>query len=330
MKKFFINLLRRILRFLYIKWRSLSRCLDMKAFVYVITVSILLVLTTVSMMKSLVQAKSGLDYALEPDRPSEDVRLNDTASQSGSKKGGIVGSIDLEMNSEQQNSSGKKLKITGSDNTNENEENKEKQNDSKKGERIINTAENNPNAIDVLVNKDHKLSEDYVPDNLVTPNVPFAPGSFHKTMRKEAADALEKMFDAASADGISLFAVSGYRSYGIQEIIFNSNVGVKGSVEAANMYSARPGESEHQTGLAMDVTSKSVGYKLIIEFENTAEGKWLSENAHKYGFIVRYLPGKEHITGYAYEPWHIRYLGVELAQAVYESGLTYEEYLQEY
>ena len=150
MKKFFINLLRRILRFLYIKWRSLSRCLDMKAFVYVITVSILLVLTTVSMMKSLVQAKSGLDYALEPDRPSEDVRLNDTASQSGSKKGGIVGSIDLEMNSEQQNSSGKKLKITGSDNTNENEENKEKQNDSKKGERIINTAENNPNAIDVF------------------------------------------------------------------------------------------------------------------------------------------------------------------------------------
>ncbi|MGI6141399.1 MAG: M15 family metallopeptidase [Caldicoprobacterales bacterium] len=187
----------------------------------------------------------------------------------------------------------------------------------------------NPSAVDVLVNKKYELPADYKPKDLVTPNVPFAPGAYNKKMRKEAAGALEELFKAASAEGINLYAVSGFRSYATQKTIFQRNVKSRGSVEAANRYSAKPGYSEHQTGLAMDVTSKSVSYLLTSKFGEKAEGKWLKNNAHKYGFIIRFPKGKEKITGYIYEPWHIRYLGVDLATAVYESGLTYEEYLGE-
>ncbi|WP_277630920.1 M15 family metallopeptidase, partial [Atopococcus tabaci] len=173
------------------------------------------------------------------------------------------------------------------------------------------------------------LEEDYAPEDLVTVEVPTVLEDPEiKQMRKEAADALKDMFDAAEKDGITLFARSGYRSYQTQVSLFQNYVSNHGE-EAASKYSARPGQSEHQTGLAMDVTSESVNYQLTEEFGNTPEGEWVRENAHRYGFIIRYPKGKEAITGYIFEPWHLRYLGSELAADVHESGLTYEEYLAE-
>ena len=114
--------------------------------------------------------------------------------------------------------------------------------------------------------------------------------------------------------------VSGYRSYATQEGLYNSYVAKDGEA-VANTYSAKPGFSEHQTGLAFDIGSVSRA------FEGTAEAKWIEENAHLYGFIVRYPKGKTDITGYIYEPWHVRYLGKEVASKVKQSGLTLEEYL---
>ena len=136
------------------------------------------------------------------------------------------------------------------------------------------------------------------------------------------------MFDQAEQSGIYLHARSGYRSYQTQVQLFQSYADRNGE-EAANRYSAKPGHSEHQTGLVMDVTSESVDYQLSESFGETEEGKWLKEHAHEFGFIIRYPEGAEDITGYIYEPWHIRYLGVDMATKVYESGLTYEEFLEE-
>ena len=147
-------------------------------------------------------------------------------------------------------------------------------------------------------------------------------------LRKEAADALKRMFDAAKQEGIYLYARSGYRSYQTQVNLFENYARQHGE-EEANKFSAKPGHSEHQTGLTMDVTSESVNFQLTESFGETKEGIWLKENAHKFGFIIRYPKDKEHITGYIYEPWHIRYLGVDLATEITEMGLTYEEYLVE-
>ncbi|SHM85198.1 D-alanyl-D-alanine carboxypeptidase [Ruminococcus flavefaciens] len=113
---------------------------------------------------------------------------------------------------------------------------------------------------------------------------------------------------------------SGFRSYATQNTIYNNYVASDG-VEVADTYSARPGHSEHQTGLAIDVNSIS------NDFIGTPECEWLAKNAHKYGFIIRYPKGKESITGYRYEPWHIRFVGIDTATAIYNSGLCLEEYL---
>jgi D-alanyl-D-alanine carboxypeptidase len=185
----------------------------------------------------------------------------------------------------------------------------------------------NASSLYVLVNKKRNLPSDYVPDDLTVPDVPFSfsGDSEKKKMRKEAAAALEKLFAGAEKAGIHLKAVSGYRSYARQKAIFSANAAAKGE-EAANRTSARPGQSEHQTGLAMDVSSASVGYALEESFGNTKEGRWLAAHAADYGFVIRYPKGKENITGYSYEPWHIRYLGKEAAAAVTESKLTLEQY----
>jgi zinc D-Ala-D-Ala carboxypeptidase len=188
----------------------------------------------------------------------------------------------------------------------------------------------NPNDILVVANKGRSLPVDYVPEDLVEPNVPF---TFEedvpkKLMRKEAAEALEAFFEQAEQENITILAQSGYRSYETQQAVFASNAERYGSEEEANKVSAYPGESEHQTGLSMDITSPSVEYQLIEAFGSTIEGKWVAENAHKYGYIVRYLEGKEHITGYQYEPWHLRYVGKETAAVIFEQKLTLEEYLQ--
>ncbi|MED5016224.1 M15 family metallopeptidase [Paenibacillus chibensis] len=188
----------------------------------------------------------------------------------------------------------------------------------------------NPEAMTVIVNKQRSLPDGYEPTDLVEPNVPFSFDGPHEKrhLRKEAADALEKLFAGAKEDGIELRAVSGYRSYSRQKSIFQNNVRTKGE-EYASRVSAIPGMSEHQTGLAIDVSSPSAKNELEESFGDTTEGKWLAEHAADYGFVIRYLKDREDVTGYVYEPWHIRYIGTDLAQDVYKSGMTLEEYFDE-
>lgn len=184
-----------------------------------------------------------------------------------------------------------------------------------------------PTSITVLVNKEYALPADYVPPDLVEPDVRFIFAEKHekRLMRAEAARALEEMFRAAEEDGIYLAGVSGYRSYETQEWLFNYYVELQGE-ETARRYSAEPGHSEHQTGLVMDVSGSTGACAADDCFAGTPEAEWLAENSWKYGFIIRYPEGKEDITGYAYEPWHVRYVGKELAAELYASGMTMEEY----
>lgn len=191
-------------------------------------------------------------------------------------------------------------------------------------------SQNNKSTRDILlVNKSHKLDKDYVPKNLVVPKVKFESSADNlvKKMDKEAAAALENMFNAAKQDGITLLGVSGYRSYDIQKNLYNSKVRINGKSHA-DKYSAQPGASEHQTGLAMDMLS--IEYSSLNEgFENTKAFKWLEANAYKYGYILRYPRGKESITGYNYEPWHYRYVGKDASEDITKNKLTLEEYLEE-
>lgn len=184
----------------------------------------------------------------------------------------------------------------------------------------------NQNLFHVLVNKENMLQDYYKPENLVIPNVKFLEAGIgeKKHMEAKAAYKLKLLFRAALEEKIELVAISGYRSYSRQEVIYNSNVKRYGQ-KYADTVSAQAGKSEHQTGLAMDVSAKSVGYTLTQKFGETKEGKWLAANAHTYGFIIRYPKDKESITGYSYEPWHIRYVGEELAAYLYENKLTLEE-----
>ncbi|MDQ0114857.1 M15 family metallopeptidase [Paenibacillus harenae] len=183
--------------------------------------------------------------------------------------------------------------------------------------------------IEALVNREHPLAETEIPEDLVKVDVPTVLENPEvNQLREEPATALKLLFSGAREEGFKLYARSGYRSFKTQEALF-AGYAKKAGEDAANRYSARAGQSEHQTGLAVDVTSESVSLKLTEDFGETEEGIWLAANAHKYGFIIRYPKGKEDVTGYIYEPWHIRYLGVELATDVFKSGLTYEEYVEE-
>lgn len=146
------------------------------------------------------------------------------------------------------------------------------------------------------------------------------PSTYNPGVNPEAAIALKKLQDSASANGHNIPLLSGFRSYSRQRTIYNNYVQVDGQA-LADTYSARPGHSEHQTGLAFDVGEISDYYG------NTPAGIWLANNAHKFGFIIRYPQGKTHITGYKYEPWHIRYIGIEHATNIYNQNTTLEEYL---
>lgn len=195
--------------------------------------------------------------------------------------------------------------------------------------KLLETVEN-PYDILVLVNKTYALPDHFEPVDLTVPNVrfPFDEDDPKKQLRQVAANALEAMFAQADQDGVELYAQSGYRSFQRQEAIFAANVERHGE-EKANTYSARPGESEHQTGLVMDVTSRAIGFTLEVDFANTKEGQWIKDHAHEYGFIIRYPEGKEAITQYQYEPWHLRYVGEKAAIEITENNLTLEEYLTE-
>ncbi|MGP4076494.1 M15 family metallopeptidase [Halobacillus sp. K22] len=193
------------------------------------------------------------------------------------------------------------------------------------------TVVNDPDSIQVVVNKNRKLPEGYTPQDLTIPDVPFYFDEElpKKHMRKEAADALEKLFQAAEKAGQDLVAASGYRSYERQKTLFEGYIEEYGE-EKAKTFSARPGTSEHQTGLAMDVTSAKMSFKLDESFRETEEGAWLAEHAHEYGFIIRYPEGKQDITGYTYEPWHLRYVGKDISSDIHKSEETLEEFFGHY
>ena len=172
-----------------------------------------------------------------------------------------------------------------------------------------------------LINRQHSVSQRYVPPDLQK----VLANGISQEMRQEAAGALEQLFEAAQEAGVPLATVSGYRSYSKQSTIYQRKVDSIGA-KKADMISARPGTSEHQLGLAMDVAKKGSS-QLNAGFIKTPQGQWVCENAHRFGFIVRYLEGYEEVTGYSYEPWHIRYVGVEHATAIYQSGVPMELYM---
>ena len=174
----------------------------------------------------------------------------------------------------------------------------------------------------VLVNKFYHLPDGWEPDDLVVLSSRYNSGK-NSSMRKEAADAFMKMSDAAMLDGITIKNASAYRSYDYQVSLYDGYVKRDGKIKA-DIYSARPGYSEHQTGLCSDINV------IDSSFDNTKESKWLLENAYKYGFILRFPKGKEEITGYEYESWHYRYVGVKAAKIIYEDDLTLEEYYAYY
>lgn len=166
----------------------------------------------------------------------------------------------------------------------------------------------------VIANKTYSLPSNFAPNNLVTINGYIKVVDYVK-------DAFTSLVSDAKALGLNIYASSGYRSYNDQKYIYNSYVARDG-VANADTYSARAGYSEHQTGLAIDVNT------VDMTFDGTAESNWLRDNCYKYGFVLRYLKGKEDVTGYMYEPWHIRYMGKDMANKLYNNGswITLEEY----
>lgn len=172
----------------------------------------------------------------------------------------------------------------------------------------------------LLVNKNHPLPADYAPD--------YTNGAGQSTsLQGEAEAAAEAFLAAANAQGNSMYVLSGYRSYNVQASLFANYAAIHGE-EKANTFSARAGQSEHQTGLSFDVgDAQHSGYNLQTSIDQFPGVQWMMQHCAEYGFILRYPEGKEDITGYQYEPWHYRYVGVEAATAIMASGLTLEEYL---
>ncbi|MDB5161245.1 MAG: D-alanyl-D-alanine carboxypeptidase [Candidatus Saccharibacteria bacterium] len=178
-----------------------------------------------------------------------------------------------------------------------------------------------------VVNKGRALPSSYAPAGLTVPNVPLSEGGGSDNMhvRADTASALESLVNGASGAGIKLMLVSGYRSYSTQKAVYGGYVTSQGQA-FADSTSARAGHSEHQTGLAADLGAASRACQLEQCFGDTREGKWLAANAHSYGFIIRYQKGQESLSGYEYEPWHIRYIGKELGAQLYSSGQTMEQF----
>ena len=184
-----------------------------------------------------------------------------------------------------------------------------------------------PTDVLILVNKQNKAPT--VPVTLVKPDVtPTKPSVAENIyMRPEAARALEALFAGAAEDGITLYATSGFRSYSTQKAIFDRKAAERGE-QTANRSVAKPGYSEHQTGLAMDIEGETtLGTGLTAAFGESPEGIWVAEHCYEYGFIIRYPKDKTSITGYIYEPWHIRYVGIEAATEITQLGVTFEEYI---
>lgn len=174
----------------------------------------------------------------------------------------------------------------------------------------------------ILVNKENSLSKKYKPNNLV--QIPIEYTDSLRYINKEVLDNFILMHNDAKKNKLNIKIASAYRDYSYQKKLYNNYIKEKG-YEYANMCSAKPGHSEHQTGLALDLMSNNLDYN---KFGKTKEYKWIKKNAYKYGFILRYPKYKENITGYKYEPWHIRYVGLNNSKKIYKQKLTLEEYLK--
>ena len=177
-----------------------------------------------------------------------------------------------------------------------------------------------PFSTTVLVNKYQKLPDDFEPELIEIPSSMCAPGVSNQYLQKDAKEAFERMHYDAKELGLNITAYGTYRSISLQHNIWNNKVDSGRTIEDVDSLNSRGGHSEHHTGLAIDVIKNN------YTVETSKEYLWYKDNAHNYGFILRYPEGKENITGYLFEPWHLRYLGVELATEIYNSALTYEEY----
>lgn len=186
--------------------------------------------------------------------------------------------------------------------------------------RIIDDPEN----LLVLVNKNNILPKDYVPENLELISLEYA--NEGKRLVREAKSQFEELSKISRLLGYNIIAVSAYRDYNYQKKLYEGYVKDKGFNYADNCC-ARPGHSEHQTGLAVDVQGSNEDYN---KFDKSYEFKWMKNNAHVFGFILRYPKGKEHITGFKYEPWHYRYVGIDVATKIFNEKLTLEEYYDKY
>lgn len=179
---------------------------------------------------------------------------------------------------------------------------------------------NDFNNITILINKNNRLPYNYIPNDLLPINSDYTIGMQY--LKKEAKYHFEKMCEKAKENNYNILAVSTFRSSDYQEKLFNNYCILKG-IDYALMCSAKKGHSEHQTGLAVDISDSSGEYN---DFSNTKEFNWMKENAYKFGFILRYPKYKTDITGFKYEPWHYRYVGIKIAKYIYLNNITLEEY----
>lgn len=170
----------------------------------------------------------------------------------------------------------------------------------------------------LIANKTYALPSTFIPEN---PEVPVTEARSNTSLDKDLMTAFRKMQADATAKGLNIYIASGYRSYDYQVSLYNRYVANDGKA-AADTYSSRPGNSEHQTGLCFDLNS------IEDSFQYTNEGKWINDNCYKYGFCIRFPKGKDAYTGYQYESWHLRYVGEELAEKLYNNGdwISLEEY----
>ncbi|WP_315076734.1 M15 family metallopeptidase [uncultured Clostridium sp.] len=175
----------------------------------------------------------------------------------------------------------------------------------------------------ILVNREYGLNKEYKPENLTIPNIPFVDdvSNEEKHVAGIIVEPLEELVNTAQEEGITLLGNSAYRSYKSQKNIYNNRVKTVGK-ESADAYVAKPGFSEHQTGVCIDITNED---KYFVK--GTKEADWLAENCYRFGFVIRYPYGKRNITGIEYEPWHIRYVGKKAAKYIYDNKITLEEYL---
>lgn len=179
-----------------------------------------------------------------------------------------------------------------------------------------------PSSLWVIVNKKRSLNPTtFIPNDLIAPRIPlrFTDDNEEMKLRRPAAEALEKMTADAKKAGLSIMLASGYRSYSLQTIVYNNFVSTQGK-DIADTQSARPGFSEHQTGLAADLEPINRSCEIEDCFAETSEGKWLATNSYKYGFILRYPSNAQSIVGYKYEPWHFRFIGRELATELHKQN----------